>query len=459
MDFEYIQMSSAEEAEKYFTEKGHWIVANVRQYVGWPEAKVIIYFRGVPILLIPEETDKYPAVAILCRSGIDQDKAREIIHHFLSSWAWSRSSVIEIEAWGGGGRPYVYGRPKNVRMLSKPFRIMYLPDAIEPETRLALALYREAMALENPAYGFLSFYKVINLKYPTGKTAQKNWVEQALPRVDLWEGKKRYEELLKALGSNKEIAEYLYHSCRCAIAHADINQTTVNPENYVDMARLRSDLPLIRALVELLIEEEFRILREGTVYKKHPYELFGFKTILGEGVIKEIKNDNPVTGVPFPQEISIRLWSSGIFGLFEGMKIVNLGIQKGLLIIEAISSNNMMAAVLVLDFNQERILFDPQTSIRSTKDDGSVAWIETDLDIQRFLRRYWLNGVFELWDSKHNKCLGFSDAFVPVNIDLSRTIENFDMGIKRCEKEVEKRRMAQCDQPKIKQGESRGHTT
>lgn len=387
-----------------------------------------------------------PAVAVLCENGIDQNEAREIIHHFLSSWAWSRSSVIEMEAWGGGGRPYVYGRPKNVRMLSKPFRIMYLPDAIAPEARLALAFYREAMALEHPAYGFLSFYKVINLEYPIGKTAQKNWIQQALPRIDFWEGKKRYEALLKDVGSDKEIAEYLYRSCRCAIAHADINQTTINPEDYEDMARLRSDLPLIRGLVELLIEEEFGILREGTIYKKHPYELFGFKSILGEGVIKEIKNDNPVKGVPFPEEISIRFWGSGIYGLFEGMKIENLGIQKGLLIVEAISSNNMMAVVLALDFNQERILFDPQTSIRPIKDDGSIAWIEADLEIQRFLRKYWLNGVLEIWDSKHNKCLGFSDAFVPVNIDLSRTIENFDKGIGECEEEVKKRRMAQSNQ-------------
>ena len=439
MSFEYVHMSTKKEAEEYFKEKGYWMVANVRQSMGWPDYKVIVYFRGVPILFIPEVEDRYPAVAVLCRDGINQNKAREIIHHFLSSLAWSNEAVIEIEAWGGGSYPTVYGRPLNVRMLRRPFRIMYLPDTEDPEARLALAFYREAMALDHSAYGFLSFYKIINLKYRSGD-AQKNWIEEKLANVDYFDGKKRFEELKKDLGSDAKVSEYLYHSCRCAIAHADINQETVNPEDYEGMARLRSDLPLIRGLVELLIEEEFNILREATIHKKHPYELFGFKAILGEEAIKEIINDNPVKGVPFPEEISIRLWGAEQFKLFEGLKVENVGVKEGGLIVESISSNNVLGVVLRLDFKQGRIMFDPQRSIRIIEDNGSLTWVESKIEIQRFLRKYWLNGILEIWDPKNNICLGFSDAFVPVNIDLTRTIDNFDKEIEESGAEIEKRR-------------------
>jgi len=67
---------------------------------------------------------------------------------------------------------------------------------------------------------------------------------------------------------------------------------------------------------------------------------------------------------------------------------------------------------------------------------------EYSLDICRFLRKYWANGILEIWDEKEKKCLGYSDPFVPVNIDLSRTIGNFDQRIKACEQEIVRRRDA-----------------
>ncbi|MBL7071089.1 MAG: hypothetical protein ISS26_02820 [Candidatus Omnitrophica bacterium] len=96
--------------------------------------------------------------------------------------------------------------------------------------------------------------------------------------------------------------------------------------------------------------------------------------------------------------------------------------------------------IFTLDFIQERIDFDPTSSIRAAKDDGSVLMAEYSLEINRFLKRYWGNGILELWDGKDGKCLGYSDAFIPVNIDLRGTIDNFNQRIKTCEEEIIKRR-------------------
>ena len=443
MNFEYVQMSSEEEAERYFSETGHWVVANIRQLVGWPEKKVVVYFRNVPILFIPEEDDRYPAVAIRCKNGVSRDKAREMINHFLSSLVWSEGKVVKVELWGGGSRPNAYGKSRDCKMLSKPFRIMYLPDTSDIKARLALAFYREALSLDHSAYSFLSFYKIINIKFKNGPK-QKKWIGNNLKKVDYYDGKERIGSLRKDIGPDDKIADYLYHSCRCAIAHADIKQKIVNPEDYEDMLRLRLDLPLVRGLSEILIEDEFGILKRRTLYKTHPYELFGFKSILGEDVSERIvKGQILVKDISFPEKISLRLWGEFLYKIFEEMRVVNLSIEKGELVVQAISSNNMAAVVFGLNFRKERITFDPQASIRMVKDDGSISLAESNLEINRFLRRYWMNGVLEIWDTKDCKCLGFSDAFIRVNIDMSRTVQSFDQQIKTYEEEVEKRKLAE----------------
>ena len=439
MKYEYVKMSSVEDAEKYSAETGHWIVANVRQQVGWPEHKLIVYFRDVPLLFMPEKDNGYPAIAVCCKNGISEGRAKEVINHFLSSMSWSTEKPVEIECLTGGGRPYVMGKSAGCRIISKPFRIHYLPDTADKDARLALAFYREAMSLSHPAYSFLSYYKIINLKYKTGDS-QKNWIEDKIKQISDWEAKKRIDALVK-LSLPQKISEYLYHSCRCAIAHASVGQDVVNPEDYEDMNRLREDLPLIKSLAEMIIEEEFGILRPSTIYKTHPYELFGFKPIISDPVIEKIKLGESLSeSIVFPEEVSVRLWGEPAYAVFESMSIEIVGVEKGSLVLQAISSDKQVAVIFALDFVQERIVFDPVNSIRTAEDNGSVLIVEHFLDISKFLKRYWANGILEIWDKRACKCLGYSDAFVPVNIDLARTLESFDQKIKVYEQELIRRK-------------------
>ena len=58
-------------------------------------------------------------------------------------------------------------------------------------------------------------------------------------------------------------------------------------------------------------------------------------------------------------------------------------------------------------------------------DDGSPESCEDDAHIQRFRRQFIGNGELAVWDSESGVCLGHCDPFIPVNIDLGRTAENF----------------------------------
>ena len=53
-------------------------------------------------------------------------------------------------------------------------------------------------------------------------------------------------------------ADYLYKSCRCAVAHA-YSDPTIDPDNVAQLRRLSSDLPLIRFAAQLIIKDEMGI--------------------------------------------------------------------------------------------------------------------------------------------------------------------------------------------------------
>ncbi len=419
----YIRMSTEKEAEEYFGKTGHWGVANLRQAIGWPEHKIIIWFRKIPLLLLPETADQYPAVAVLYK-GISEKDAQESVVQFLSSLCWAQGGPIAIESWTGGSRPFRMGKSQGVRFINKSFRIDYLPDPLDQTTRMALAFYREARTLNHPAYAFLNYFRVINLKYTTGPK-QKAWISKNLPLLKDHEAQKRLAEIQK---TGEDVAKYLYHSCRCAIAHASIQEVTINPESFTDIRRLSTDLPLIKNLAETLIENELGVKRPTTVHKEHLYQLAGFKEVLGKQPVEDLKIKGEIP-TNFPIELSVRLWGRERQDVFERMNVVELSAVPGKLqVLCAPIDYDGMRLLIVLNFNEEKMLFHPQQSI-SIDDDQSVVAAQVNLQAAKFLREYWINGIIEIWDRQKDQCLGYADAFVPVNIDLARTLENFDKNI------------------------------
>jgi len=425
---EYIWMGSEEEAERYAATAGHWIVANINQQIGWPAKKTLVRFSDLTILFLSELDDQYPAVAVLREGNLTDDEIRRRIMFFLSSLAWSKGRAIKVVHWTGGGRPYRLGHTGFKSSQSLHFRITYLPEPQDRNARLALAFYREAMGLDHEAYSFLSFYKVINLRYKKGDK-QKAWISSALPKVDGREAKNRLEELLK---QEVDISDYLYNSCRCAIAHAGVDPT-VDPDDFEDIKRLQADLPLIRNLVEILIEEEYGIKRSSSIWREHLYELSGFKKIFGAELSSKLKGGGSEfpNNIVIPKTLSIRLGDENHFSALEKLTPEVRQAVGGIVILGARSENGVVNASLILNFLEERLVFDPVNGLQ-IQDDGSVLAAEQAADVQRFLGCYWGNGALEVWDPQSNECLGRRDPFIPTNVDLGATIESFRQAEARC---------------------------
>jgi hypothetical protein len=109
------------------------------------------------------------------------------------------------------------------------------------------------LSLDNPAYRFLGLFKVLNIRFSSGKD-QKNWINQNLQKLK----HPRSVERLQQLVHEADIGAYLYHQGRCAVAHA-FSLDVVDPDASEDMRRLEDDLFLIKELAEILISKEFGV--------------------------------------------------------------------------------------------------------------------------------------------------------------------------------------------------------
>jgi hypothetical protein len=67
-----------------------------------------------------------------------------------------------------------------------------------------------------------------------------------------------------------------------ALPYDDGRRFVVNGD---DVRRLGSELPIVRALAVKAIEEAFGVDTRDMNYRKHLYELHGFKKILGPDVV------------------------------------------------------------------------------------------------------------------------------------------------------------------------------
>ena len=282
-----------------------WVVAGVSGPLAWPKKFEEVKFRGRTLYLTPDLQDIFPSVCVTLEGSETFENGQRLIWQFLSALSWSKQEAIRVTGWIGGGLPPSLGKPIFGGTVTDHFDTSNIPESSDEKSCWALAFYREGISLEHVAYSFLSFYKIINLIRPQGGKAQKKWIADNLGNVTNRLAKIRMVEI----GPDPEaVADYLYHSNRCAIAHAG-GKTTVDPENVEDERRLHMDAPLIKNLAEIAIEKEFEIKTAATIWNEHLYELEGFRTLFGADLVTRLKQKENVDpgNIPAIPNVSIGL--------------------------------------------------------------------------------------------------------------------------------------------------------
>jgi hypothetical protein len=285
-----------------------------------------------------------------------------------------------------------------------------------------LALFREALGVNSVPYRFLGFAKILNIRHAAMKD-QVSWINATVGKLQDHEAKARLAEI-QALG--QDVGEYLYVSGHCAVAHAYADPV-VDPESPEDLRRLRSDLPLIKDLAAHLIEYEMGVKSHATIWREHLYELNGFRELLG-AVVDRLRRGEEVTlgEMPTLPRLSLRVRGQEVMDGFEGLKTEIVDVLAGhRLVLKCESDDGLVQALLVLNFGEERLEFDPFEHFR-VGDDGSPRAVRHGLDGVGIRRALLLNGQLEIWDAESGALLGRTDPYVGVNIDLPGTASGLE---------------------------------
>lgn len=413
-----------------------WLVIGLESEVFWPTQETNVSFQGHTFLLRPATEEHAPSIAYnYDDSTMEYNDALLVTRRFMSSLSWVEGRSLHEIMITGGSFPIYVGR-RRFNLVNDRFRIDYLPEALEPKAQLALALYREALNVNSTSYKVLGFFKILNINY-SNSYKQKKWINQTLPLLDGYEAEKRVIELQN---EHIDLGEYLYASCRCAVAHA-FNEPIADPDDPEDLTRLNADLPLIRDLAVYMIENEFGVKSKQTNQSEHLFQLEGFRSLVGADLHSKLKaKENILLGnfPPFP-EISLRLRDHDSFPALENLVVKPVLIFQGSVLLLCASVDSLVQVSLILDFPRERLLFDPE-ELLVLKDDGSEIALKYQIDKFSFFREFLQNGVLEVWDTSNNVLLGRCDPYIPKNINFDESINSINQNIESLQKSISKRK-------------------
>ena len=408
---------------------GEWVVANVLTNSFWPIAAQKVRWQGVDIWIMPITRSSYPAVAMMVPPGRGRAECEELIMRFLSMLSWVEERGFMVDGVGGGNLPRPMGRNKEQGFsICEEFDLTYFPKVTDEKALLALALMREGRGLNHVGYAFLSFYRVLEVAFPAGKRHIIDWISAGTDRLTGF-GIKEALDGIRAQGikTTEQIGSHLYESGRCAMAHAN-RKPIIDPDKPDDARRLSSELPIMRALAVMAIEEVFGVETRGTNFRKHLYELDGFKKILGPDIVAHVQNgtalaEQPMVAIP---DISVRIRRQAHYAPLEGLRCKRVDQDGQLVHLQFESPQGDVKFCFALDFGTERIQFDLFQDI-SVGDTGSADSAERIHEIKRFWQDYFGNGQLHIINTDTGELIGRKDAYIPTNMFLDHEAAAVDL--------------------------------
>ncbi|WP_166260594.1 methylamine utilization protein MauJ [Marinobacter salicampi] len=424
-------VNANEQAQRRIAEPGHWVVATVEPRFGWPTTPQMVVHEGLEFVLMPQNDPDCRNAAIAFeanRHGLAPEAARKVIMHFCSVLSWAESAGLTILAWGAGDRPRPIGMPLS-RVTTSFLDTLEIPHPTDDQERAALALYREGVSLDNPFYAFLSLYKVISVLLSNGRT-RGAWIGEALTRLDSEHAIRRREELLAA---GLDVGLYLRDEGRNAVAHAEA-QPYANPDDIDDHFRLTLDLPLLRNLAELAVEERTTVQRPRTVRQKHFYELEGFKSILPPGLISELaqRQEIDIEAIELPDRLTLLARRGPAVWRLDDLVPIGVEVDGGSLCLLLQSHDAALTIRVGLDVAEERLRFDPLMDMALRPNRHQAAGLRTEIAFRKFQMGILLNGRLEVWEPEHFALLGQTAPYLPQNIRVDyhayeRAIEELEV--------------------------------
>lgn len=237
-----------------------WLNCGVTTQAMWPKKQKEVKYGAHTFVLMPL-TKKYSASVHIELEGISDVEGMTLINRFLSALGWKCNDPA-INHYGHSGSP----EPVPVSRYRIPYG--YSPSGDFPgevveitdkKAKLAVALYREARSLDSVPFRFLSYFKILNIFWNDRKENGENSLVVGLRKSLSALTEKNCRDRIRELEEREgDVADYLYKSGRCAVAHA-FTDPIVDPDDVTDLHRLSEDLWLMQNLTAHLIEKKYEI--------------------------------------------------------------------------------------------------------------------------------------------------------------------------------------------------------
>jgi hypothetical protein len=271
---------------------------------------------------------------------------------------WFKGGYVDVTGaiWGTG--PVLYGSRDTFTTTldgSKFFRCNYMPVIEDDQTRKALAFMREGRRLRHvhEPYSFLSFFKVVESQFTSKDRVA--WIEANLDFLD-GDAAKRVQDLK---GRGVDVGKHLFESGRCAVAHASLGGSIVDPDVPADRRRIAEDLDVIAGLAARYLKVEAGVPDDSALYESRDrttpwHGLLPLETLHKLQAGREV-SDLSALGRLQDNKVSVRLWAREPPECLQDMRLFAEGYGPGIVSFLAVSRRETVLLRFAADFANGRI--------------------------------------------------------------------------------------------------------
>lgn len=385
-----------------------------------PADDIWVNYDGVEYLLHGARQEGNHVTAPCISTPSDQgqiDEALGRLYRFTSVLGFYKRGYVDItgRTWGTG--MIRYSNPRDTFMTplqggQRCFSCNHMPVIENDQVRKALAFLREGRRLErvHEPYSFLSFFKVIESQFES--KARIAWVEKNLGLVTEERAVKRINELR---GGGVNVNQHLFDSGRCAVAHASVGGTIVDPDVPADRKRIGADLNIIAALANRYIKVDAGVPDEMDLYGTRD-RVAPWHTLMTPKAVAALKAGGNVDNVEDlgrleGATVSVRLWPDPPAKQFEAMALLPTESGDGVVKFIALSARGTIVLAFAMDVAKGHV----HALLNEGGMRAGVAIVEQDVeDYTRYFHNVVGNRIVELAieGTEPVDC----DVIIPVNI-------------------------------------------
>jgi hypothetical protein len=378
-----------------------WLTVGVVSSIAWPADDVWVEYDGREYVLHgARRREERVAPCISTPSDGDQiDEALSRLYRFTSVLGFFKRGYVDItgRSWGTRMIRYFYSPDTFGTVLQNgncSFSCNHMPVIEDDRVRKALGFLREGRRLQrvHEPYSFLSFLKVIESQFPSKESDE--WVEGNLNLVTEERALTRIKKL-RSQGVN--VNQHLFESGRCAVAHASVGGSIVDPDVPSDRKRIAEDLDIIAALANRFIKVDCGVPDE-TELSNTRNRVMPWHALMSPEAVTRLKAGGHVEKVGDlgrleGATVSVRLWPDRPTKLFEAMTLLPTESGDGVVKFIALSARGTIVVAFAMDVKSGRM----HALLNEGGIRARVEIVEEDVeDYSRYFQSVMNNRIVEL---------------------------------------------------------------